>query len=235
MTDIIADLGHLFLGSRLKRLAERLQAGAAKSFIDAGFTVQPGHMPLLAALDAHGPLSITALVDLVGVSQPAVTRNLAGLVDMGLVTATATPGNRRQKTVALTPAGAELLDRLKAELWPPIEAAVAAMCAPLAGPLLGQVAALETALADRPLDARVAAAAGPDTLSIETFRDDLAPAFAAINGEWIAAMYSLEATDRDVLGNPRARIIDTGGEILFARSAALGLVGAVALMPAGSG
>lgn len=70
-----------------------------------------------------------------------------------------------------------------------------------------------------------------DTLSIEAFRDDLAAAFMAINAEWIEAMYTMEATDRAVLGNPRPHIIDKGGEILFARSAELGLVGACALMP----
>jgi ribosomal protein S18 acetylase RimI-like enzyme len=74
-----------------------------------------------------------------------------------------------------------------------------------------------------------------DALSLEAFRDDLAPAFASINGEWIEAMYTMEATDRAVLGNPRVHIIDKGGEILFARSAALGLVGACALMPHADG
>lgn len=70
-----------------------------------------------------------------------------------------------------------------------------------------------------------------EQLSIEAYRDDLAAAFMAINAEWIEAMYTMEATDRAVLGNPRAHIIDKGGEILFARSAALGLVGVCALMP----
>ena len=231
MTDIIAAHGHLFLGSRLKRLAERLQAGAGKAFRDAGHPVQPSQMALLAALDSHGPQTVSVMVEALGVSQPSVTRNLSGLVTLGLVELRATPGDRRQKTAALTAAGKALLADVKARIWPPLEAAVAAMCAPLSGPLLGQITAIEAALAAQPLDARVRAAAGPDTLSIEPFRDEIAPAFAAINGEWIEAMYTMEQTDRDVLGNPRARIIDKGGEILFARSAALGLVGACALMP----
>lgn len=74
-----------------------------------------------------------------------------------------------------------------------------------------------------------------DVVTIEPFRDDLAAAFAAINAEWIEAMYTMEATDRAVLGDPRRHIIDKGGEILFARSAELGLVGACALMPHGDG
>ncbi|KAB7645523.1 GNAT family N-acetyltransferase [Polymorphobacter fuscus] len=72
-------------------------------------------------------------------------------------------------------------------------------------------------------------------LTLVPFRDDLAGAFAAINSEWIAAMYTLEATDRDVLGNPRARIIDAGGDILFVRAGDVGIIGTCALRPSGGG
>ena len=72
-------------------------------------------------------------------------------------------------------------------------------------------------------------------LVLVDFNDDLASDFAQINTQWIEAMYTLEAHDRDVLANPRARIIDVGGVILFARDAELGVVGACALMPSGGG
>ena len=232
-TDIIADLGPLFLGSRLKRLADRLQAGAGKAFRDAGHDVQPAHMPLLAALDRFGPLTVTAMVDALGVSQPAVTRNLAGLVALGLVETTTGANDRRQKTIRLTSAGTGLLAAVKHSVWPRTRAAVEAMCAPLHGPLLDQVAALEVALAETPLDARVAALA--PALEIVPYSDALAGDFERINTEWIEAMYTFEAHDRDVLGNPRARIIDRGGDILFARARRLGIVGACALMPSGDG
>jgi GNAT superfamily N-acetyltransferase len=69
----------------------------------------------------------------------------------------------------------------------------------------------------------------PHTLRIIPFTDDLAPAFHAINAEWIEAMYVMEPADRDVLENPRARIIDRGGDILFVAAEGLGIVGACAL------
>jgi len=50
MDDILRDHGAVFLGSRLKRLGERLQAGAAKVAGTAGLTLQPAQIPLLAAL-----------------------------------------------------------------------------------------------------------------------------------------------------------------------------------------
>lgn len=70
-------------------------------------------------------------------------------------------------------------------------------------------------------------------LQIHRFRDDLAQAFHDINAQWISAMYTLEQTDRDVLENPRARIIDAGGDILFVEAEGLGIVGACSLQKTG--
>jgi N-acetylglutamate synthase-like GNAT family acetyltransferase len=72
-------------------------------------------------------------------------------------------------------------------------------------------------------------------LRILEFRDDLAQAFHDINAEWIEAMFVMEATDRKVLENPRAMIIDRDGVILFVEADDLGIVGAVALMKSSDG
>ncbi|MDR7067553.1 GNAT superfamily N-acetyltransferase [Pseudoxanthomonas japonensis] len=67
------------------------------------------------------------------------------------------------------------------------------------------------------------------TLAIREFSEELAHHFRDINAEWISAMFSLEDTDRDVLGDPRTKIIDAGGIILFVEAGDLGIVGACAL------
>lgn len=72
-------------------------------------------------------------------------------------------------------------------------------------------------------------------LRIVEFRDDLAQAFHDINAEWIRAMFVLEPTDREVLENPRQRILDPGGAILFVEADELGLVGTCALQKTGRG
>jgi GNAT superfamily N-acetyltransferase len=73
-----------------------------------------------------------------------------------------------------------------------------------------------------------------DALAIREFSDELAVHFRDINAEWINAMFRLEATDRDVLENPRARIIDAGGVILFVEAGGLGIVGACAHQKTGA-
>lgn len=73
------------------------------------------------------------------------------------------------------------------------------------------------------------------SLRIVEFRDDLAQAFHGINAQWIEAMFVMEATDRNVLENPRETIIDRDGLILFVEADDLGIVGAVALMKTSDG
>ncbi|CAN5199104.1 GNAT family N-acetyltransferase [soil metagenome] len=226
--DIIRESPHLFLGSRLKRIGEAMQADVLKIVERIGLPIQPAQYPVLAALDRHGSLGVGDLVEATGVSQPGVTRTVARLVEMGLIEPAEPSSDRRRRTVRLSPQGVTAMARSRAEVWPAVEAAVVALCAELKGPLIDQLDAVEDSLADRPLHDRIRPA-----VEIVSFSDTLAPAFHDINAQWISSMFVLEQTDREVLENPRARIIDPGGDILFARAGSLGVVGTCALQKTG--
>lgn len=228
--DIIAELGPIFLGSRLKRLAERLQAGAARIIAETGLPLQPGHMGLLAALD-RSPMSVGQLVDAIGTSQPGVTRGIGQLVALGLVDRVRGT-DQRQRRLRLTAAGEAAMARIKFLIWPRVGQAMGELCAGLSGSFIDQIAALEQAIGEHPLDTR-AAALPPARLTVHEYRDELAQAFHDINAEWIGAMFELEPADREVLETPRGRIIDPGGVILFVASPALGIIGTGALRKTG--
>lgn len=228
--DILCQSGRIFLGSRLKRLGERMQAGAARVITEAGLPVQPTHMPLLAALEV-APLTVGQLVQSVGISQPGVTRAIGQLVALDLVRSD-TGADQRRRTVSLTDAGRAVMARARMIVWPRIEGAVDALCDDDAATLLARIATLEDALADAPLDVR-AAAVTPQPLRILDFNDALAPHFGAIGTEWLTEMFRLEATDRQVLEDPHGTIIAGGGAILFLEAAGLGIVGTCALQRSG--
>ena len=232
--DVLRERPHLFLGSRLKRLAERMQGEVVRVAERAGLDIQPSQYALLATLDSYGPQTISELTQAMELSQPTVTRSVGRLVEMGLVEAGRLHRDQRHKTISLTEAGKTAMTRSKSLVWPKIEAAVAAMTDGLSGSLLEQITAIEDLLTERPLDQR-ALAMTEAGLSIRSYTDDLAPAFRDINAEWIEAMYVLEQADRDVLDNPRARIIDPGGAILFVEAEGLGVVGACGLQKTGDG
>ncbi len=233
--DLISDGGHLFLATRMKRLAERIQADALTVCMGAGSVIQPSQCALLIALEHGEAATVTSLTHALGQSQPTVTRAVTRLVRSGLVETSTPDHDQRQRTVRLTPAGHAAVANARTQIWPQVEAAAAELTADLSGSFLDQLAQIEVRLAERPLHARgkAAAPAPSDRLSIVEYRDDLAQAFRDINAEWITAMYSLEPTDADVLDHPRKRIIDGGGAILFVEDATLGLVGACALQKTG--
>lgn len=226
MRDVLALEGAVMLGSRLKRLAERLQAGAERISADCGLPTQPSQMPLLTALHRQGPMTVSDAVQALGISQPAVTRILSHLVDMGLVETSRDARDQRSKTISLSPRGREMMESAITVMWPRLHAAVDEVCD--APALLGLIEATERALAEQPLDQRPRGG-----LAIRRFTDALADDFYRINAEWIDDMYRLEQTDIDVLKNPRERIIEPGGDILFVEDPKLGIVGTCALQKTG--
>jgi DNA-binding MarR family transcriptional regulator len=154
--DVVRELGYLTLGTRLKRIGERLQGQAQPLFEAAGIDLPAAHFPLLAALARLGPLSVGEIAAALGTSQPGVTRLLKRLARAGLVSAQPAASDRRVRAVALSRAGRELISRCRKRSWPQIEAAVAEACAGPAAPLLAQLTALEEALALMPLQVRAA-------------------------------------------------------------------------------
>lgn len=214
------------LGSRLKRLAERLQAGAELIARDCGLPTQPAQMPLLAALWRHGSLGVGEAAELTGFSQPALTRVARQLEQMGFVAASGGFADRRTRKLSLTAEGKEVMTTAQTSLWPRIRAAVAEICDIDA--VLEHITAIETALAARSLEQRP----GPG-FAIRPFRDRLAAEFAQINRQWIEAMYVIEPVDEAQLADPRGEIIDPGGDILFVEDPELGIVGTCGLLKTG--
>ena len=152
--DIVKDLGHLTLGTRLKRLGERLHAQTQVMLEEAGIGLPASHFPILAGLDRLGQLSVGEIAEAVGMSQPGVTRMLEKLQTDGLVKSTPAPGDRRVRTIKLTTAGEKLVAASKRAVWPLIESAVADACEGRAESLLPALTSLEESLLDAPLSAR---------------------------------------------------------------------------------
>jgi ribosomal protein S18 acetylase RimI-like enzyme/DNA-binding MarR family transcriptional regulator len=153
--DVIASLGYLCLGSRLKRLGERMQAGVAALLAEQGHDVQPAQLPLLMALHLEGEMTIGQLGERVGFSQPGVSRAIAALEDLGMVSVSQAGPDKRQRSVGLTMAARARMDDFNDDFFPFVDRAVAQLCGAGEADLLGELAAIESRLASEPLDARI--------------------------------------------------------------------------------
>lgn len=160
--DVVRAFGYTTLGSRLKRIGERLQAQTQDLTAEcAGTDLPTPHNPVLAALDRLGPLSIGDLARALGLSQPGITRMVNRMKAEGLLDVSPSEADRRISTVRLSARGENLVAHLKVTLWPAVAAAVSEICGALDGPLLDQLDALETALCETPLAERCAGRALP--------------------------------------------------------------------------
>jgi DNA-binding MarR family transcriptional regulator len=156
--DVIRSFGFLTLGTRMKRLGERLQADTQRIMDELGAPLQASQYPFLAAIDRLGPITVGELAEAVGITQPGATRTVAQLVELGMLEAKAASDDQRRRIVSLSREGKRLVAAAKREVWPRIRAAVADLCGNLDGPLLEQLALIEDGLAATPLDRRAAKA-----------------------------------------------------------------------------
>src|SRR5258706_934383 len=143
--DVVKELGYLTLGTRLKRLGERLQAQTQVLLESADVDLPASHFPILAALDRLGAMNVGELTEAVGMSQPGVTRLLDKLEAEGLVRSTQLADDRRVRTIALTKSVRQLVSLSQRTTWPVIEAAGTEACAGAAQPFLAAAGALEVA------------------------------------------------------------------------------------------
>jgi len=155
--DVVGELGHLALGTRMKRVGERLQAQVQEILDAHGFAIQSAQFPFLVAVSRLGAVTVGDLAAAVGVIQPVVTKTVGQLLEAGFVEVAADRDDQRRKEITLTRAGKALVAKGKRDVWPLVERAVADLCRPLSGPLLEQLAVLEERLGAKPLAARTGA------------------------------------------------------------------------------
>ena len=144
--DIVRRKGYLTLGSRLKRISERLQVEVQALMDDNDVPVQAFQYPLLASLDENGPMEIGTLAKSLGVSQPGVTRNVAQLAEQGFVSLSKGTKDKRQKIVSLSPAGRDVVDHGRSQVWPQIEQGLQEILTEEPGTLLDHLDRLEQGL-----------------------------------------------------------------------------------------
>jgi DNA-binding MarR family transcriptional regulator len=80
---------------------------------EAGEGLSPSQAAALATIDRHGPLTPSELADRERVKRPTATRVIARLEEMGLVDRARDPQDGRSSLVALSPAGRDLLARVR--------------------------------------------------------------------------------------------------------------------------
>ena len=153
--DIVRQKGYLALGSRLKRIGERLQADVQQLLNQHDIPIQSSQYPLLVTLDEVGPLAVGDLAMALGVSQPGITRSVGQLAKQKLVTIQRGKEDQRTKTITLTRQGRTILTKGRHYIWPHIEATLSELLSGHSGALIEQLDLLEDALDENSMSQRI--------------------------------------------------------------------------------
>lgn len=216
--DFVKDLGLLALGSRLRRLSDRIMASGADVYRASDVDFEPRWFPVYRLLVDQGPTTVGDCARALGLTHSAVSQTARAMTKAGVVQSRRDSTDERRRLLELSEKGAALLPRLHA-LWADIEAAARDAAAYSGVDVLAALEGMEQALAVQSLSERVFAHQRTRMLGdveILDFDPEYREYFRTLNLEWLEKYFVVEPVDRAVLWNPES-IVEAGGAILFAR------------------
>ena len=104
------------LGTQLRHLIDLLDGAVTAVYESEGLRYRPRFTPVMRALLAHEPASVTHIATLAGITQPAATQTVALMIREGLLRAETNNEDSRQKMIWMTHHGRELVPRLEGRL-----------------------------------------------------------------------------------------------------------------------
>ena len=129
--DFLNELAELALGSRLKRMSERMLGSASGVYQGFGLNINPKWFTLMALLDVKDNkeqiLTIVEASNLLGLSQPALSQFSRQLQNEKLIKITKDPYDSRKRILSLTPQGRKQIKKMK-PIWEAVQQAAMDLC-----------------------------------------------------------------------------------------------------------
>ena len=232
MEDLLEELGALALGGRLKRLADALMQDGGRIYEQVHPGFQARWFAVFSYLYKKGPTSITGLAKGLGVSHPGINKIANELIKVRLVAPYRDRNDKRKRVLALTSSGRQKYQLLEPTLRD-IRQALQAAVDESGGDFIEQLTTLEKSFGRRDFASRFRDQQDKEAEAVEIrpFKPAYAEAFRTLNMSWIEHYFKVEEADRQVLDDPAGRIINLGGEVLFAVSTGRGqVIGTCALI-----
>jgi DNA-binding MarR family transcriptional regulator len=145
------------LGTQLRHLIELLDGTVAEQYRRENLNYRPRYTPVMRALMACSPLSVTEIAEIAGITQPAATQTIALMIREGLLVSESSREDSRQKVIEMTRHGRDLLPRLQT-CWEAVTTAANSLDADLPFPLSQLLDLAIEALAKKPFETRIQAA-----------------------------------------------------------------------------
>lgn len=216
--DFYQRTGKMALGSRLRRLSERMTEQAAGIYDLYQVDLQPKWFPVFYSLSATEEKSITDIAKEIGHTHPSVSQIVREMAARGYVLEKKGEEDGRKNFVQLSPAGRDLREKMQAQL-DDVTSAIEKAMTETHHDLWKAIAEWEFLLEQKNLLRRVEEekkSRESAQVEIVDFVAAHQPAFRQLNEEWITLHFRMEKEDYKALDYPREYILDKGGHIFMA-------------------
>jgi DNA-binding MarR family transcriptional regulator len=143
--DFIRELGELGLGSRLKRLSERLNRSVSMIYRDQEVVFEPFWFPTVYLLSREKELSVTEIAAALQMTHPAVIHIVKDLEKQGYIRRRPDETDKRRFILSLSPKGRGVVEKLT-PVWDTIRATTTSMLKETSCNLLDNLDEMERAL-----------------------------------------------------------------------------------------
>ena len=151
--NLYQSLGHLVLGSRLRRLSEAFLAEINRAYQTAGIDFDASWFPVFYILSKQQNIPLIDIAEQLEVSHSAVSQLITGLKKKGLVKTGPCADDGRRQLVMLSKKGEELLQQVQ-PVWKAITLAMADLTESQQQ-LLDAITKVEKAVQQEPLSTRI--------------------------------------------------------------------------------
>lgn len=217
--DFYRQTGKMALGSRLRRLSERLTEDASKIYALYDVALDPKWFPVFYVLSYQEDTSITEIANIIGHSHPSVSQIVKEMKKKGMLLTDKSGHDARVNVARLSDQGKNLLPKIEIQ-YQDVTQAVDDLLSNAHDDLWNAVEEIEFLLNEKSFYDRVQDIRKVrECESVEIidyspkFRDD----FKRLNYEWIDQYFEREDADRHYLDHPDEKVLQPGGHIYMAR------------------
>mgnify|MGYP000148797472 FL=1 len=220
--DHMKKMGCLSLGSRLKRLSDRMYKDVASIYQEQGIDLHPSYYPLFTLLLQQGPLSVTQAAEQLNVSHPAVSKIAGKMINERLLYKTLDPSDERRYFLVLDDKALLLSQKIEPILVQ-MRLYLDSIIASQQLPILEALDEFERAynkrgLVNPVLDA-LSTVVDQQQVQISGWNSEYKSDFYRLNYTWLEKYFSaaLNALDHQALDTPESYYLARGGYIWFAK------------------
>lgn len=210
--------GKMALGSRLRKIGERLMQDAENIYPLYGVDIDPRWFPVFYSLNMKKQAGITELAEYIDQSHAAVSQVVSKMQSKGLVESNKSDADGRINKITLSNTGKDIAKRLESQCID-VDDAISQLFEDTGSNLWAELDAFELELSSSSLLERVKLQRQKrecQHIQIVEYRDRYKHAFKQLNEDWISQYFEMEDSDYKALDNPKRNIINAGGAIIIA-------------------